>query len=292
MVKALILLLLAVAVFGSAAYWSYELYLKPQTALTEEKKRPPEPPPPDPSLADFEKCALLFKARKLLDARSAFAQFIEQNPQSTKLEEARQQFGEVNALIFLTPMYAPEKEEYVVRSGDVLNKVAARMKTTPELILRSNRMTGTLLRIGQRLMVSPGEFSMVVNKRLGKVTLLNRGKFFRQYPILTRPGQSQGTPPVKNGSAVVPSGPKLVGKVSEKIAWAAAGQRVTFSDKEYADASHWIALSVGGNTLYSDPGPDSKSTVPKPPGGLGLAPAYIEELAALLRKGDPVIIEP
>jgi LysM repeat protein len=288
-VKALIIFLLAVGVFGSGAYWTYELFLRPHHELQDEQAMPPEPPPPDPSLPEFEKCVALQKGNDVFEARGAFERFIEQNPQSSKIEEARDRLGGINSTIFLSPMRAPEKEEYLVKSGDVLNKVAGRLKTTPELIMRSNRLSGTMLRIGQRLIVPTGEFSMHINKRSKLVTLFNRGKFFKQYPIRTLP-VAHATPP-KKGAPSVPPVKKFTGKVTEKIAWAAAGQRVTFAEKEYEDAVHWIVSNVSGNTLYSDPDPESGLKPNKPPTGLGLAPEHMEELAALLRKGDPVTIE-
>lgn len=295
MVKAFFILVLAIGIFGSAAYWGYELFLRPQVEMREEKNAPPEPPPPDPTLGDFEKCVAIQKGGAILEARAAWEQFIEQNPQSTKLDEARDRLGEINTSIFLSPMKTPDKVEYVVKPGDVLNKVAARMKTSPELIARANGLhpnaTGNIiLRIGQVLRVSPAEFTLVVNKRSKKVTLLNRGKFFKQYAIRTLP-QHHGTPAKKGAATPPPPLQKLAAKVTEKIAWSTTGQRVNFSDKDYADAAHWIVFSAGGNTLYADPEPNSGRSVPKPPTGIGVAPEATEELAALLRKGDNVTIE-
>ena len=50
MVKALVILILTAAVFGTAAWFTYELYVKPEQALRAEKLRGPQEPPPDPSL--------------------------------------------------------------------------------------------------------------------------------------------------------------------------------------------------------------------------------------------------
>ena len=56
MVKALVILLLTIVVFGSATYFTYELYVKPERALRAERQRGPPPPPPDPSLPEFAAC--------------------------------------------------------------------------------------------------------------------------------------------------------------------------------------------------------------------------------------------
>jgi LysM repeat protein len=287
-VKALIIIFLIIAVFGTGAYWTYELFVRPREALKEEKLLPAEPPPPDPSLPELEKAVALQKQGKVLEARMAFKEFLDRNPQSTKIEEARERLGEINSDVTLSSMAAPEKEIYIVRSGDVLQRVAHRMKTTPELIMRSNNMSGVMLRIGQKLMITPTDFSLVINKNERKVSLLNKGEFFKQYPIRTLPARAAAAPKKTARPA-----PKVTGKITEKIAFAPDGRRITFDDKDYGSATHWI-LSVSGNTLYSAPDENSNTTIKvnKPPGGgLGIAQEQMAELAALLSKGNPVTIE-
>ncbi len=286
-VKALVLIVLTIAIFGTAAYWTHHLFVRPQTELQREKSLPPEPPPPDPSLPEFEKCTALQKERKLLEARAAFEEFLEHNPQSGKLEDARDRLGEINTDIFFSSVQSPDKQLYVVKSGDVLNRVASRFKTTPELIMRQNNLTGTMLKIGQRLMVTPVEFSVVINKRTQKVTLYSRAKFFKQYPIRAVP--SQTAPAKKTGNSPIP---KLTGRIADKIAWSQDGERVVFTDKGYAGSTHWIVVSVPGYTLFSHADGSAGQSLKKPPSGLGIAPEHAEELAALLSKGNPVTIEP
>jgi LysM repeat protein len=284
-VKALIILFLIIGIFGGAAYFGYDLFLRPQQQLAEEKLQPPPPPPPDPTLPDYEKIVALQQSGDVFAARTALLDFIEDFPHSTKADEAKARLGEINTDLFLSSKPAPEKQVYVVKSGDVLTRVAARLKTTPELIMRSNNLSGTMLQIGQKLMISPPDFSVSIQKKEKKVTLLNQNKFFKQYPIRSLP-----TPP-QSAKAKPASPAKATGKITDKIAWSEAGSRVIFSDKEYATASHWIVFSISGNTLYSQPEEGSDQKVTKPPTGIGMAPEHMEELAVLLSKGNPVTIE-
>ena len=39
------------------------------------------------------------------------------------------------------------------------------MKTTPELIMRTNNMNSTMLRIGERLLISHPDFSMFIQRK-------------------------------------------------------------------------------------------------------------------------------
>ena len=278
MVKALIILLLTAGVFGTAAYFTYELYVKPEQALRAEKQRGPQPLPADPSLPDFRACVELKTKGDTAAARAALIAFLEQFPNSTKANEARDLLGEINADLFFSQAPAPEKQIYIVAKGDVLNRVAMRTHSTPELIFRSNNMTGSMLRIGQKMVIAPADFSAVISVRDKKLTLYNAKRFFKQYRILALPAAdtAQKGPPVKR-----------VGKVVGKLATDAAGNRVTFQDKGYAGASHEVSLSIPGHSLFAL----AASEKPAARTGIGLAPEDMEEIAVLLKKNDPVTIE-
>jgi LysM repeat protein len=287
-VKALIILVLASMVFGAGGYFTYEMFIHPKVALEEEKQLPPLPPPPDLSLPDFEKAVDVRRNGTLLEAREALSAFVEHNPQSSKIDEARDLLGEVNTAIFLSPVAAPEKEAYIVQKNDVIGRVAIRMHTSAELLMRANNLQTAMLRIGQKLSVSQGEFSLVISRKTDKVVLLNKGRFFKQYAV-------RSWPPIHAKKAIAgrkpPPLPKQFGKVTEKLAWL-NGARVLFSDKGYVNAAHWIQINIPGCTLYGDPGASADAANAKPPGGgIVLPPDAPGELAAMLNKGAPVTLE-
>lgn len=287
LLKTLVILVLAVAVFGTAGYYAYELFVHPKKALEAERRLGPAAPPPDPSLPEFKRCMEVLDQGDALGARYAFEAFVDHSPQSTKLGEAKDKLGEIHMKILLSQMPAPEKQVYLVRPNDVLNKVARITRTPPELLMRANGLGGIMLRIGQKLYYTPVDFSLAVSRKRKMLTLLEHGKFFKQYPIRNLPGanataRSAGAPPLA----------KLQGKVVEKIAWGPSGGRVIFSDKEYANAAHWISISVPGHSIYSDPDPATGAKANRPPsGGIGIEPAGAAELGILLSKGNPVTID-
>ncbi|MEI8343263.1 MAG: LysM peptidoglycan-binding domain-containing protein, partial [Verrucomicrobiota bacterium] len=187
-IKALILLLLALGVFGSAGYFTYELLVKPKVELKQEldnRVLMGDPtPPPDPSLPELEYCLKLKKSGDLVGARTALEAFLEHNPKSTKLTEARAALGEVNTDIFFSRIPSPDKEEYVVKPGDALAKIERKLKTNAELLTRSNNLDDPRkLRIGQVLIVSHPQFALTINRKEKTVMLFNHGKFFKQYPV-------------------------------------------------------------------------------------------------------------
>jgi LysM repeat protein len=287
-VKAIFLIALALLVFGAGGYFSYEMFIHPKVELEKEKQMPQAPAPPDPSVPDYEKAVAVRQTGTLLEARSALMAFVEHNPQSSKIDDAKELLGDINTTIFLSPIAAPEKQIYIVKKGDVVSRVAKAMHTSVELLLRANHLQNSMLRIGQKLAVSPGEFSLVISRKSDKVILLEKGRFFKQYPIRSWPPiHAKKTLPSRKGAPL----PKLAGKVTDKIAWL-NGARVLFSDKGYANATHWIQISIPGCTLYGEPETNDTSPTAKPPsGGIALAPDALPELAAMLNKGAPVTLE-
>lgn len=282
--KALIIIFLTFAVFGGAALVGYKMFVQPQIALKNEKAAPPTPVPPDPTLPEFNKCLAIRKAGKMVDARTALYAFIDHFPQSSKLEEAKDVLGEINTDIFLSTIPAPEKDIYIVQKNDVISRVAVKLKTTGELIVRANNLQGPMLRIGQKLSVSPAEFSLVISRGTDKVTVLNKGKFFKQYNVLEWPPMHAKKPVAGKATPVE----KKMGKVSDKISWL-NGARVTFMEKGYINSTHWIQINIPGCTLHSVA--EDNSAQKPPGGGIRLTPDALDELDAMLAKGDPVTFE-
>jgi LysM repeat protein len=285
--KALIIIVLTIVIFGGAAYSTYLLYVKPREELKQAKALGPVPPPPDPTLGEYQKRLQAQESQTLLEARASWTEFIERYPESTKLDEAKNFLGRLNAAIFLSPIESPEKQVYLVKSGDVITRVAGKMKTTPELLMRSNNLTGSMLKIGQKLIIAESDFSLTIQRRQQRVVLFNNNRFFKQYSILGMPKAATNT----SGKAT-PRPAKVTGKVADRIAWH-NGQRITFTDKEYPHADHWIVVSPGGHTLYNDQ-PTTPGTTPpqRPPGGgYVLAPEDLREIAALVKKSDLVTID-
>jgi len=282
MVKALIILLLAAVVFGGAAYYINELYIKPDQELRAEKARGPEPPPPDASLPELEKCLALKRNGDVTGARTALLNFIERYPRSSKIDAARDALGEINTTLFFSPTPDPSKQIYIVAKGDVLTRVAMRTRSTPELIHRANNMSGIMLRIGQKLVIPASDFSAVVNLQAKRLTLFNGKQFFKQYRIAALPpGDATKKPGLK----------RPPGKVVAKLAIDPAGNRVTFQDPTYAEASHQITISIAGHSFYTvaQPAEGTKGVPAK--SGLGFAREDLAEIAVLLKKNDPVTIE-
>ena len=277
--KWLFALLLAVIIFGSAAFFGYHIIVKPELAVRAEQRG--EVPPevrPDVSAPEFEAAAKLRQEGKLAEARQAFTEFLRKYPNSARSEQAKDLLGDTNMDILLSKYPSPEKVEYIVKSGDVLARVANRMKTTPELIIRTNNLSGTMLRIGDRLLISRPQFSLFIQRKEQTVVLLDKGAFFKRYKVKS----------VKLGTQ---KSARITTKVAEVLAWR-NGKRVGFGTKEYVGSIRWIRLAAPGYYLYAEPEPGKPEPggVPPPPTGLGMAAPDVEELSGLVNSKTPVTI--
>ena len=277
--KWLVLLLLALIIFGGAAWFGYNAFIKEEIEVKKEQRGDVTPAPtPDISLPEFQAAAQLRQERKLTEARDALIAFIQKYPAGLHVEEAKDLLGEINVEILLSRYPSPEKTEYAVVSGDVLAKIARKLKTTPELIMRMNNMSGTMLHIGEHLLISHPDFSLLIQPKAKLVVVLNHGAFFKQYHV------QEVKLPAKQR-------PRITAKVAETMAWK-NGKRVGLGTKEYAGSTRWVRLSgAPAHMLYSVPDSAHPNLdQPPPPTGLGLAATDLEELSSLVNNKTPVTI--
>jgi len=271
--KWLFVLLLAIVIFGGAAFFSYNIFVKQEIAVrAEQKSDAPAQPIPDFGIAEFRSAQALKEDGKLSEARGALIAFLERYPTGPHSEEAKDLLGQVNITMLLSRYPAPGKVEYIVKKGDVITRVAAKMKTTPDLIMRMNGMNNAMLRIGERLMISHPEFSLFIQRDQKVVVLLDHGQFFKRYHVL-------------NVKLLGRQSSKISTRVADIMAWK-NGKRVGFGSKEYPSSSRWIRLGVPAYVLYAE----SSGGVAPPPQGLQMEARDLVELSTLVDTKTPVTI--
>src|SRR6202030_3733702 len=267
--KWLFVLFLAIIIFGGAAWFGYNFVFKQDMQVAKEQRGEVTPEPRiDLSLPEYEAAAKLRQDGKLPEARTALTAFVQRYPTSPHVDEAKDLLGEINIDIFLSRTPSPEEEEYIVKPGDVLAKVGRKVKSTPELIMRMNNLSGTMLHIGEHLLISHPDFSIVVQRKPKLLVLLNHGGFFKQYHIREEKLPSK-----------MPS--KVTTKVAEVMAWR-DGKRVGFGTKEFIGSTRWVRLASQTYTIYAVPDSAHQVVQPPPPQGIGLAAADVEELGSLV----------
>ena len=202
---------------------------------------------------------------------------IQRYPSGPHVGEAQDLLGEVNISILLSDYPSPDKEEYVVRSGDVLARVAAKTKSTPELIMRTNNLSGTMLHIGQKLLISHPEFSILIQRNAQLLYLLDHEQFFKRYHL--REEKLPANAPAKMNT-----------RVAEIMAWK-NGKRIGIGSPEFLNSTRWIRLDSAGYVLYSMPDDSHQILdVPPPALGIGMTASDVEELSSLVNTRTAVTI--
>ena len=278
LLKALVILGL-LAVIGGGGYGSYYLlYRVPQREAQEQAQAAASTsvPTPDPSTPDFEKARMLKRNQNYPEARAALEGFVVRYPDSSHHDEALTMLGDMNLTELFSSQPGPGRTEYIVQRGDVLDRVAHKTQSDPELIYQANSLDRIMLRIGQKLMIPNVDFSIEIHLNSKRLVLLNHGKFFKVYPL----------------EDVHPLGKKVAEiktKVQEKIA-SQGGRPVVFGSKDFATSLRSLRLAGQPNyTIYAQP--DAADGDSKPAStGLAMNASDVAELHSLVSVGTPVVI--
>lgn len=277
-----IIAVVAVAVAGTAAWFTYDLYIRPRREIALEQRRLEKEAAAkaaeaarDPSLADFEATSGQARDAAPSAARELWAEFLRKHPGSPKAGEVRSYIGPLNSAELFSATSGPGKTVHTVASGDSLFKIAKKYGTTVELVAKANNLTNTMLQVGQQLVVPQTDMKVEVDRAGGTLVLLNRDEFFRAYPLL-----SSRLPALKEGSTAQCT---VVENVVE-----AGGKKMVFGDKNYSAGRRTVVLSPPGMAVLSVPDGTPASEFPS---GLVVSPSDLDEIFVLLRRGVPVTIK-
>ena len=278
--RAIIITLLVVGIFGAIGYFGYELVWKKKVEAERELARAraeaaaaaAATPTPEPGLEQLERGLARLADGELGEAHIALTGFIREHPDSSRIQEAIDALGKANADLLFSGAKTPGKVEYEVVPGDTLSGIAGEHGTTAELIMKVNGLDSTMLHVGDRLLVPSAGFELRINRGAQLVDLYRDGVFFKRYRPLAfeiPPGGHEGT-------------------VSDKIAWR-DGERVAFGTAEYLGSTRWVRLDAGF-PLYELPRDGETVHVAPPVEGIQLTSEEMRELFAIVRHDTPVVI--
>ena len=276
----LIVAAVALLVFGGGAAMFYSLYVHPKAALRGEERRMERAAQnladaPDPAETDFAAAAAAVEASPAR-TRAIWEQYLEQHPDAPQAAAARAALGPLNIENLFSATPGESKTTHTVVRGDSLYRIARQHGVTIDLIARANNLSGTMLQIGQTLVVPQPEITATVDRTTGTLRLDNRGAFLREYPLLSArlPGLPADTPAET--------------RVVETVVNDANGRRVTFGQKNYDEGTRQIVLSSPGQSISgADPGTPEAELPP----GLVVKNTDLGEIFVLLRRGVPVTIK-
>ncbi|HHT9131677.1 MAG TPA: L,D-transpeptidase family protein [Candidatus Tripitaka californicus] len=120
---------------------------------------------------------------KKYEARNLYSQALFMETSEERRQLIRRHLEELNNVLVFSATTSPDLLTYNVQKGDNLAKIAKQYDTTAELLMRLNRKSSPLLRVGEPLRVLKGKTGLLVDKSDFTLTLLLDGHYLKQYPV-------------------------------------------------------------------------------------------------------------
>jgi len=253
------------------------------------KNRATQPPPEqmvqNPQQQAFQAICALASNKSLEEARQKGYALLTQTKDPALTASLETLLGQINIELIMSQASMPEKEEYLVRSGDSLARIARKFKTTVDLIKKSNALQRTVLHPGDRLRVFKGTFTLAISKNRNDLVVKVNDRFFKRYRVGTG---KFGTTPV--GTFVIAE------KIEKPPWWRPDGKMIPFGDKENVLGTRWLSLRATGTTHavrgYGLHGTWEPETIGRQSsaGCVRLLNSDVEELFLLVPNGTSVVI--
>jgi hypothetical protein len=230
-----------------------------------------ELPDIDPGEKAFQKAHELLALDQYTEAREKLTAIVNVFPTSPSAPIARRIVGDMNMDEVLSTSFKDGKQTHVVKRGDSFLRIAAKYKTTLDMILYLNGMFEFGgIQPGDELIVMPLEFRLLIEPQRKSISVWNGGKFLREYPIIRI-----------DGGGSLPGTKTTI----ESKAGLVDGKRVQPMAKGYRSAPKTIQLAKIPVPIVADvPGDED------PPNGIFLSIPDVEELNLLTRAGNEVEI--
>ncbi|OVE81562.1 hypothetical protein BVY04_02860 [bacterium M21] len=237
-------------------------------------------------------------AKSMIKSQPVKAQKIVENIlQDTSLEkysDAWQQvalvLSDVNRAILFTDVPSPDKETYIVESGNSLARIAKRFMTTSELIAKAHRINleNPIIRPGQTLRIWKGFWNIEVSKSKYMLLLNDGERLVMAYKIGI--GKQDRTPVGRF---------EIIDKVKEPT-WYYGGQVIPFGDDNNPLGTRWMKLKGTEERTatfegYGIHGTWERDSIggDKSNGCIRMLNEHVEELYDILpRRGIPVVLVP
>jgi lipoprotein-anchoring transpeptidase ErfK/SrfK len=226
---------------------------------------------------------LLMQARaleakdKLWDAKKIYQRLISDYPNSGEVMNWQKKSEELNMRLLFSPTVTPGSALYEIKPGDTLVKIAKEFKTTPELIMKSNRMSADKLIPGRKIKVWTSPFTILVDKSQNLLLLKTNEEVFKTYTVST--GLNNSTP-VGNF--------KITNKLLNPT-WFKAGVVVPAGSPENILGTRWMGLDLAGYGIHGTTAPQSLGQQVTQ-GCVRMLNAEVEELYSIVPMGTEVTI--
>ena len=233
-----------------------------------------------PAVVPLEKAHELQNKGQYLEAQKIYEQILnKKNPylSRAKLRKTLKEYEALNMKLLFSRMEMPGSVFYQVEAGDSLSKIAKKYKTTIALIKKSNGLKNDTVRLGTRLKVIDGVFSVRVNKTKNILVLYLDKKSFKHYRVAT--GTESGTP----------AGKFTIVSKEENPTWYKAGTVVPPGSPANLLGTRWLGFDYPGYGIHGTTEPETIGQQVTS-GCVRMRNEEVEELYAVLPLGAKVTI--
>ncbi len=212
-------------------------------------------------------------------AREDFRKVMDDFPESNSFLPAQKELGDLNIRLIFSSTLTPDSLIYKVKYGDSLHSISRKFKTTIPLLMKSNGLQSSLIRPGETLKVTPGNYRIVVNKSRLTLSLYLNGKLVKVYPV----GIGVEDYPTPIGTF------KIVNKLIDPVWYNPHGGIYAYGNIKNVLGTRWMGISSPGYGIHGTTQPESIGKQSSE-GCIRMHNKDVEELYDLVTIGTPVII--
>lgn len=217
-------------------------------------------------------------AGRKLDAKTIYQQIITEHTDYKEIEKVQMNLDRLNMDILLSSIPVPQSVIYEVKQGDSLGKISKDFNVPMGLIKMSNGMKNNTVRLGQKLRIWTGKFTIYVDKSQNILMLKSDDDIMKTYSVST--GINNSTP-----VGIF----KIVNKIENPVWYKDTGAVIPPDSPENALGSRWMGFDLKGYGIHGTIDPD-KIGQQVTSGCIRMKNADAEELFQIVPRGTAVTI--
>lgn len=219
-----------------------------------------------------------FEAKgNLLAAKEQYQKLISEFPNSAEVMSWQKKVEDLNIKLLFSPTITPKSILYEIKPGDTISKIARDLKTTGDLIMKSNDLSDARILPGRKIKVWTAPFSILIDKSQNTLILKSDEDIIKTYIVST--GKNNSTP---------------VGtfKITNKLinpTWFKAGAVVAPSSPENVLGTRWLGFDLSGYGIHGTTDPKSLGKQVTE-GCVRMSNSDVEEVYSIVPQGTEVTI--
>lgn len=220
----------------------------------------------------------LKKEGEILKAKASYEKILSDHPDFIDIEKMQMELESLNMeLIFSNTAFPDRTMMHEVQIGDTLGELAKKYGTTIDLIKRSNRLTGNVIRVGQKLRIWIGTFNIFIDKSQNLLTLKDQDDVLKVYTVSTGEGN------------ITPVGAfEIVSRLIDPV-WFNKGIVVPPESPQNVLGSRWLGFDLSGYGIHGTIDPETIGSQVTA-GCVRMHNKDVEELYSIIPRGTRVVI--